>query len=72
VIAHGPYRYVRHPSDTGGIVAFLGIALLSGYPMALVLLTASGLHLYLRRIRREESILVANLPGYPEYCRRTP
>ena len=72
LVEKGPYRYVRHPSYTGAIIAFLGLGVLSGNPAVLVLLALTTLYLYLIRIRREESILIANLSGYPEYCKRTP
>lgn len=71
LVDDGPYRYVRHPSYTGSLVAFLGIGLLSENLFASVILMMILFFLYGARIKREESILTAHLAGYSEYCKRT-
>ena len=71
VVSTGPYRFIRHPSYTGGLVAILGLGVLSGYPAAVVLLALCMLILFLVRIQREENIL-AHLPDYAAYRARTP
>lgn len=70
VVSTGPYRYVRHPSYTSGLVVLVGLGVLSGKVAVIVLLTAGVLVMTLVRIRREESIL-SHLPAYAEYRART-
>ncbi len=70
VVTTGPYRYVRHPSYTGGLVVLVGLGVLSGETAVIVLLGLGMMVMFLTRIRREESIL-RHLPAYPEYCTRT-
>jgi protein-S-isoprenylcysteine O-methyltransferase Ste14 len=70
VVTMGPYRYVRHPSYTGGLVVLVGLGVLSGETAVIVLLGLGMMVMFLTRIRREESIL-RHLPAYPEYCTRT-
>jgi protein-S-isoprenylcysteine O-methyltransferase Ste14 len=61
VITRGAYRWVRHPSYTGGIVMFagIGIALSSWASAAILLLTAILVYSY--RVRVEERALVQTL-----------
>jgi len=71
VISTGPYKFVRHPMYSGGIVLLFGI------PLALAsykgLWVAAGLTLVIIwRLLEEEEFLAQNLPGYSEYCIRTP
>jgi protein-S-isoprenylcysteine O-methyltransferase Ste14 len=72
VVDTGPYRFVRHPSYSGGLLALTGagIALHSW----LSILAAAGLPLLaiLIRIAVEEARLVRDLGGdYRSYARRT-
>ncbi|APZ43342.1 methyltransferase family protein [Acidihalobacter ferrooxydans] len=71
VVTSGPYRYVRHPSYTGALLAMQGLGVLSAYPAVLLLLFLTSFTLFWIRIQREESLLVAHLPGYAEYCVQT-
>jgi protein-S-isoprenylcysteine O-methyltransferase len=72
VIDTGPYRYVRHPSYTGALAAFLGIGLLLNHAAALVMITVPPLLVFLRRIHIEEAALLAGLgDNYRAYMRRT-
>lgn len=56
LITDGPFRYVRHPRDFGGILMFISIPLvfLSGLGLLLACISSAGL---LERIGREEQIL---------------
>ncbi len=68
VVSSGPYRFVRHP----GYAAVIGIALASGLALgSWASLLPSGLiiPLLLRRIRKEEAALRAELLGYEDYAR---
>jgi protein-S-isoprenylcysteine O-methyltransferase Ste14 len=71
VITTGPYRNVRHPM----YLAFALMTLLT--PLALGSFLAAPVALLilltlLLRLFHEESVLRRDLPGYTEYCRRTP
>jgi len=68
VITSGPYRFVRHPGYTGGLLYLLcsGVALgswLSTLPMAAML------PLLIRRTIIEDRMLRLQLTGYTEYAR---
>jgi len=70
VISVGPYRIVRHPMYTGGLIAtvFLPLALGSYWAVPAFALLIPVIAL---RILNEEKILREELAGYPEYCLRT-
>jgi protein-S-isoprenylcysteine O-methyltransferase len=67
LVREGPYRVIRHPSYMGAWLVFVGsCVLLRSYVAALV---ASLLLLlaFLRRIRHEESLMLATFPEYEAY-----
>lgn len=70
VISSGPYRFVRHPMYFGLILSQVampvGMASLVTIPLFLFLIV-----FYVMRLLDEEKVLVRDLPGYTEYCRRT-
>ena len=71
VVAGGPYRWIRHPSYTGGLLTVLGIFVCLTNPLSLVgmLPPLAG---YAYRIRVEERTLVRSLgQPYLSYMRRT-
>jgi protein-S-isoprenylcysteine O-methyltransferase Ste14 len=69
VIEDGPYRFVRHPGYTGGILAHLALPIALGSLVALVP-AALGCALLATRTVSEERTLVHDLPGYTEYRQR--
>jgi protein-S-isoprenylcysteine O-methyltransferase Ste14 len=71
VIETGPYKIVRHPMYTGGMIfiIFTPVAL-GSYWASIPFIILMPLVLVLRIIG-EEKYLKANLPGYTEYCRKT-
>ncbi len=72
VIDSGPYRFVRHPSYTGGLLAFVGYGLCLLNGLALVVLLVPVTAAYWHRIRIEEAALTQFLrEPYAAYCRRT-
>jgi protein-S-isoprenylcysteine O-methyltransferase len=72
VIETGPYRYVRHPSYTGALTAFLGLGLCLANWLSLACAVIPTLCVFLWRIRIEEAALVEGLGGkYRDYMRHT-
>lgn len=68
----GLYRYVRHPSYCGAVIAFLGLALVLNNWLSLVLIAVLTPALYLYRIAEEDAALLAAFGDpYRDYCRRT-
>jgi protein-S-isoprenylcysteine O-methyltransferase len=71
VVQTGPYRWVRHPSYTGGIVTVLGVLVCccNLASLAALIVVIAG---YAYRIRVEEGVLAKELgPPYQDYMRRT-
>lgn len=58
VIRSGPYRFVRHPSYTAGLMMFVGIGLAFGSVLGLLLLTITTIASYGYRVAVEERALV--------------
>lgn len=72
VITAGPYRYVRHPSYTGLLLAFLGLGVFFGNWLSVIVLFVPITFAVIHRIRLEESVLAGALgPAYAAYCART-
>jgi protein-S-isoprenylcysteine O-methyltransferase Ste14 len=69
LVAHGLYRWVRHPIYAGDLLLLLGLELaLNSWGVLGVI----ALAIYVRRQAAvEERALAATLPGYADYCRRT-
>ena len=68
----GPFRFVRHPSYAGLLLAFLGFGVSLGNALSLLLLMAPIVLAFLYRMRVEEEALrrVLGAP-YNAYCART-
>jgi protein-S-isoprenylcysteine O-methyltransferase Ste14 len=71
VAAGGPYRLVRHPGYAGTLLTQLGVPFLLGSPWGLIPAGLSAV-LFVVRTRLEDKTLMEELPGYPDYARRTP
>jgi protein-S-isoprenylcysteine O-methyltransferase Ste14 len=67
----GPYRFVRHPMYSVSLAVWFWLPLALGSFIVLpeVALIAPVLVL---RLLNEEKVLQRDLPGYREYCQRTP
>src|SRR5207237_8307006 len=72
VVARGPDRLVRHPSYTGVLITFIGLALAVQSWGALLVLLPVFCVSYGYRMRVEERVLQSELgPDYAEYMKRT-
>jgi protein-S-isoprenylcysteine O-methyltransferase Ste14 len=69
VVSTGPYRFVRHPSYAGGMIAFLFTPFVLNSLWALI---PAGCVIagYFVRTLLEDRTLQAELPGYIEYAKR--
>ncbi|MFC6841082.1 methyltransferase family protein [Xanthomonas theicola] len=69
LIRHGPYRRLRHPSYTGALLAFYGLAIGLGNLLSLPVIVLPVTWAFLRRIRVEEAALTQAFPReYPDYA----
>lgn len=70
VITTGPYAIVRHPMYTGLLMMqlFTPLALGSYWALIFALLFIPTI---IFRIRKEEEVLLRDLPGYTNYCMKT-
>ena len=72
VIDTGPYRYIRHPSYSGALLEFLGLALCLQNLAALAAIMIPVAVSFSYRIRVEEAVLAAALgENYRWYMRHT-
>jgi protein-S-isoprenylcysteine O-methyltransferase len=72
LIDGGPYRYARHPSYTGALLAFLGLGLSMGNWASVAVITVPTFLVFLWRIRVEETALLQGLGDqYQRYMDRT-
>jgi protein-S-isoprenylcysteine O-methyltransferase len=72
VVDTGPYRFVRHPSYAGAVLAFAGYGVCVGNWLSLLILTVPIAFAFVRRIQVEETALNASLgEAYREYSGRT-
>ena len=69
VIDTGPYKLVRHPSYTAGMMMFIGIGLSLGSWLSLALLTVATIATYVYRVVVEERALLETIgEPYRVYC----
>jgi protein-S-isoprenylcysteine O-methyltransferase Ste14 len=52
LVTSGPYRWIRHPMYTGGLIAFLGSAIVAGGAFVFLLLFLGAIFLWRRRRRQ--------------------
>jgi len=72
VIEDGPYRFIRHPSYTGGMLMYLGTGLALTNWLSALILVGMGAFTYTYRVRVEEQALASSIgQPYQEYMRRT-
>ncbi len=72
LIDSGPYRFIRHPTYTGALLAFLGLGFCFGNWLSILFLGLPIIAAFLWRIRIEERALLQALgEQYRRYMRRT-
>lgn len=72
MVESGPYRWLRHPSYTGLLLAFAGIAALMWNWLSMVAILVPIWLALAVRIRREEDALGSQFgAAYRAYCERT-
>jgi protein-S-isoprenylcysteine O-methyltransferase len=72
LVEKGIYRYVRHPSYAGLLMAFAGLGVFFGNWLGFCAVTLPVAVALLARIRREEAALLDGLgASYAAYCSRT-
>ena len=72
VVQDGPYRFVRHPSYSGSMIALIGMACLTFNWLGFLVIIVSSLTAYSIRISAEEKMLLQNLgEDYRRYAART-
>jgi protein-S-isoprenylcysteine O-methyltransferase Ste14 len=70
LVASGPYRWVRHPLYASNLLAMMGLVLSSNSTIALLNFVVVFIY-YVAASEKEERTLLAALPGYQAYRRRT-
>jgi protein-S-isoprenylcysteine O-methyltransferase Ste14 len=72
VIQDGPYRFVRHPSYSGSMLALVGLACLTFNWLGFAVITGCSFLAYTLRISVEEKVLLKSLgEEYRQYAERT-
>ena len=72
LIDSGPYRYIRHPSYSGALLAFLGLGISFGNLVSLALVVVPPSLAFMRRIAIEEMALSRALgERYVHYMARS-
>ncbi len=67
VVDSGPYRYIRHPSYTGALLAFLGISLCLLNALSILIIMIPIFLAFRKRMGIEEAVLTKALePNYLE------
>lgn len=69
VISSGPYAIVRHPMYTGWLLMIIATPVALGSYWSLLVFMLFTIPL-VQRIVNEEKVLLKELPGYEEYCRK--
>jgi protein-S-isoprenylcysteine O-methyltransferase len=68
MVAHGPYRWMRHPSYAGQWLEMAGVGLTTGNLLGAAIGAVLPLAGITARITAEERDLAEELPGYVEFC----
>ena len=70
LVTSGPYRYVRHPMYTGGLIACIGSAIVAGGAWIFLLVILGAIFLW--RVGAEDRLMAQQFPTeYPDYKKQT-
>ncbi|RWM06230.1 isoprenylcysteine carboxylmethyltransferase family protein [Mesorhizobium sp.] len=70
LVTSGPYRRLRHPMYTGGLLACIGSAIVVGGPFVFLLLLLGAIFIW--RVGAEDRLLARQFPDeFPGYASRT-
>ncbi|MDX8438419.1 methyltransferase family protein [Mesorhizobium australafricanum] len=70
LVTSGPYRSLRHPMYTGGLLAGLGSAIVVGGPFVFLFILLGAIFIW--RVGAEDRLLARQFPDeFPDYARRT-
>ncbi|CDX62701.1 Isoprenylcysteine carboxyl methyltransferase [Mesorhizobium plurifarium] len=70
LVTSGPYRRLRHPMYTGGLLACIGSAIVVGGPFVFLLVLLGAIFIW--RVGAEDRLLARQFPDeFPAYARRT-
>ncbi len=72
MVVRGPYRVVRHPIYSGGLMAVLGTAIVSGHLRAFLGFTLVVVGISIKILREERALRHHFGGAYEEYARRVP
>lgn len=70
LVAHGLYRWVRHPIYTSILITYVGVAIAAGTMLTYIAITAQ-IVVFEVKTRLEERWLAEMYEGYEEYAART-
>lgn len=71
LISQGPYHIIRHPLYAASLVVWLSSPIALGSWVALPVFLIV-IPFYVLRLRIQERALLLQVPGYANYCKRTP
>lgn len=72
LVTDGVYRWIRHPSYTGGLLAALGVLVALGNAVPVAAFVCTHLPLVLRRVQVEERVLAGHFgEAWRAYAART-
>jgi protein-S-isoprenylcysteine O-methyltransferase len=72
VVERGPYRFIRHPSYSGLLLAFIGLSVSFQSWLSILVLLVPIVPAVANRVSKEERALLSFLgPPYAAYCVRT-
>ena len=72
LVTRGPYRWLRHPAYTGGLLALIGFTLALGSWLSIIPIVLIAFLAFSYRIRLEERLLLTTFgETYRNYMART-
>lgn len=72
IVQSGPYKYLRHPAYTGGILTIIGMPISLRSPLAILIVAITVALIYGYRISVEEKALAQNFgKEYHKYSKKT-